>query len=617
MEKLPMELLIFLLRHRGELVSRDEIASHLWGKDVFLDVDHSINTAIRKIRRALHDDSEKPRFIETVVGKGYRFAAPVTVGDGESISNPTGDAELEPRDGTGSAGGAQTATEFPVATQSRAFPRVTVLLAGLAILALAVMGFVISYPRKNESISATGIHSLAVLPLKNVSGDPQQEYFADGITDALIDRFSHISGLRVISRNSAMRLRNTRLSVPEVARALNVDGVVEGSVAHQGSRVLVTLQLLRGATGQQVWAEDYDRELRTVPGLQDEVARTIAERIMVGLSPQQRIALAATKTVDPEAEENYLKGEYYLDQRTIDSLRKSVGFFEQAIARDPNYANPYSGLADAYALLGFRGADPATDALARAKAAAEKALALDGMLAGPHASLAFIAETHEWDWAKAEREYKRALELNPGDAEIHHLYAGYLMYVGRYEEGLAEARLARDLDPLSLPVNNALAGRLLVAGHNREALEQVRKTLELNPYYAPAHQTLGWAYLRTGKTADALREFQEAVHLSGSDDFDLMLDLGFAYATAGKLEDARKVLAEFKQLNREGRVPAGSVAILYGALGERDQAFVWLNKAYAEHDPQLTYLKVPGRRFEPLRHDPRFGQMVRRVGLPQ
>lgn len=601
LEKLPMELLIFLVERQGNLVSREEIASHLWGQDVFVDVDHSINTAIRKIRRVLHENPERPRFIETVVGKGYRFAAPVTLWSGTTPAETEREILMP-------------SSRVPKAS---VFPPLRVLLAGLAVLVLAVLAFTLSGRERAQQAPQSLIRSLAVLPLKNTSGDPGQEYFADGMTDEVIERLSHIAGLRVISHTSAMRLKNTSLSVPEIAKALNVDGIVEGSVTHQGPRVRVTLQLIRGATGEHIWSEDYDREYRTVPGLQDEVARTIAERIRIGLTPQQQFALTQVKSVAPEVEEDYLKGEHYLNQRTSDSLRKSIDCFQRAIAGDPNYAYAYSGMAGAYALMGFRGSYPARDALAKAKDAAQKALALDNTLAQPHAALAFIAETYEWDWAKAEQEYKRALELNPGDAGIHHLYAGYLMYVGRYDEGIAEARLARDLDPLSLPVNNALAGRLLVAGRNQEAKEQVRKTLELNPYYAPAHQTLGWAYLSTGNPADALREFQEAVRLSGPNDLDLLLDLGFADAIVGKTGDAHKILAEFMRLNREGHAPAGSVAILYGALGDRTNAFVWLNKAYEERDPQLTYLKVRWRRFEPLQGDPRFADLVRRVGLPE
>src|SRR5207302_3940087 len=283
----------------------------------------------------------------------------------------------------------------------------------------------------------------------------------------------------------------------------------------------------------------------------------------------------------------------------------------------PSYALSYSGLADAYALLGFRGGFPSKEALVQAKAAALKAIELDETLAEPHASLAFIAETHEWDWATAEREYKRALELNPGDARAHRWFAGYLMYVGRFEEGIAEAKRARDLDPLSLPVNNALAGRLLVAGRVDEALEQLRETLEMNSHFAPAHQTLGWAYLNMGKREEAIHEFQQALQLSGTDDTDWVLDLGFAYAAAGKRDEARRILDKLKKQHARGLVPSGSIAILYGALGELDQAFAWLEKAYEERDPELTYLKVPGRRFEPLRHDARFQQLVHRIGFPE
>jgi tetratricopeptide (TPR) repeat protein len=298
-------------------------------------------------------------------------------------------------------------------------------------------------------------------------------------------------------------------------------------------------------------------------------------------------------------------------------MNKSVGYFRQAIARDPNYALAYSGLADDYALLGFRGAYPSKDALSQAKAAALKAIELDGNLAEPHESLAFIAETHEWDWTTAEREYKRALELNPGDARAHHWYAGYLMYVGRFEEGISEARQARDLDPLSLAVNNALAGRLLVAGRQDDALAQVQKTLELNSNFAPAHQTLGWVYLNQHKSDEAIAEFQKAMQLSGTDDIDFVLDLGFAYAIAGKRDQVDEILTKIKKMHQQGLAPSGSIGILYGAMGEMNEAFAWLNKAYEEHDPELTYLKVPGRRFEPLRHDPRFQQLVQRVGFPE
>lgn len=606
LEKLPMELLILLAERRGELVSREEIAERLWGKDVFLDVDHGINTAVRKIRLVLRDDPEKPRFVETVVGKGYRFAAPVTCSNGDSAPQ----AQTLPIPAPESPGPVAPSTQERVVSV-----RLRVLLGVVAVIAVIAVALLL---KRGGAVGATQpvIKSLAVLPLKNLSGDPAQDYFADGMTEELIGRLSNIHGLSVISRTSVMRFKETRMSVPEIAKTLHVDAIVEGSVIREGDRVRVNAQLIRGASDEHIWAEQYEREYRSVLALQEEVARTIAERIKIKLTPQERLGLADARAVDPRVHESYLKGRYYFNERTEDSLNKSIAYFQEAIARDPNYALAYCGLADVYALRGFRGGLPSKDALSRAKAAALKAIELDDTLAEPHASLAFIAETHEWDWATAEREYKRALELNPGDARAHHWYAGYLMYVGRLDEGIGEAKRARDLDPLSLPVNNALAGRLLVAGRYDEALEQVKKTLELNPRFAPAHQTLGWAYLNKGKGEEAIQEFQQAVQLAGPDDMDMQLDLGFAYAATGKRDEARRILAKLKQLHERGLVPSGSVAILYGALGQLDEAFAWLEKAYAERDPELTYLKVPGRRFEPLRHDARFQQLVRRVGLP-
>jgi tetratricopeptide (TPR) repeat protein len=413
-----------------------------------------------------------------------------------------------------------------------------------------------------------------------------------------------------------MHFKNSPLSVPEIAKTLGVDAIVEGSVIREGNQIRVHAQLIRGATDEHIWAEQYQREYRSILTLQQEVAQSIAERIEVSLTPRERGRLAAAHPVAPEAHEDYLKGLYYFNQRTDGPLNRSIGYFQQAIDRDPNYALAYCGLADAYAVLGFRGGLPSKDALSRAKAAALKAIQRDDTLGEPHGSLAFIAETYEWDWATAEREYRRALELNPSDARTHHWYAGYLMYVGRFEEGISEARRARDLDPLSLPLNNALAGRLLVASRYDEAVAQVQKTLELNPNFAPAHQTLGWAYLHRGNREEAIREFREAVEFSGAHDPDLVLDLGFAYATAGNGKEARSILGKLKKLRERGLVPSSSIAILYGALGELNEAFAWLEKAYAERDPQLTYLKVPGRRFDPLRHDPRFQQLVHRIGLP-
>jgi TolB-like protein/DNA-binding winged helix-turn-helix (wHTH) protein/Flp pilus assembly protein TadD len=601
-----MELLILLLQRRGELVSREEIAACLWGKGVFLDIDHSINTAVRKIRVVLRDDPEKPRFVETVIGKGYRFAGQVTCSNGDSQSR----ARTLPLP-------AQTAPSGVLLSEKRAVPiQLRVWLVAASVLALFILAFALRHGVSAQSMKPPAIKSLAVLPLKNLSGDPTEEYFADGMTEAFIGSLSRIRDLRVISRTSVMGFKDPHMSVPEIANTLHVDAVVEGSVIREGNQVRVHAQLIRGATGEHVWTGEYEQEYRSILTLQEEVSRAVAQQIRIRLTPQEQRNLQASHSVDPQVHESYLKGRYYFNQRTVDALNKSIGYFQQAIDKDPSYALGYCGLADAYAVLGFRGGFTSKDALARAKAAALKAIELDDTLAEPHASIAFIAETYEWDWATAEREYKRALELNPSDARSHHWYAVYLMYVGRFDEGIAEANRARDLDPLSLPVNNALAGRLLVAGRVADAIKQLQKTLEIDPYFAPAYQTMGWAYLKMGKQREAVQEFQKALQLSGSDDKDLMLDLGFAYAATGNRQEAQKILSKLKMLHEQGLAPSASIAILYGSLGELDEAFAWMDKAYKERDPELTYIKVPGRRFEPLRHDPRFLELVRRMGLP-
>jgi len=594
LEGQPVAILKMLLERPGELVRREELQKELWPADTFVDFEHSLNAAVKRLRSALNDSADHPRYIETLARRGYRFIATVDSTEADSEVNPLA----------------------AIPSPTRPGPRWWISSV-VVVLALAVVGWIWFESRQRQvMVTLLRVRSLAVLPLQNLSGDSSQEYFADGMTEELIGCLAKIHGLRVISRTSAMHFKNTKLSVPEIAKTLGVDAVVEGSVIREGSQIRVHAQLIRGATDEHIWAGEYQREYGNVLALQEDIARSIAGRVEMSLKPAETSARESTQVLDPEAHENYLKGRYYFNQRTTDTLNKSIEYFRQAIARDQSYALPYCGLADAYALLGFRGGIPSKQALSQAKAAALKAIELDNTLSEPHVSLAFIAETHEWDWTTAEREYKRALQLNPDDARAHHWYAGYLTYVGRFDEGIAEEQRARELDPLSLPINNALAGRLLVAGHYDQALTQLRETLQMDSHFAPTHQTLGWAYLNKGRHHEAIQEFQQALQLSGDDDKDFLVDLGFAYAATGNRPEAQKILARLTKLNQQGLVPSGSIAILYGSLGELDKAFAWMDKAYAERDPELTYIKVPGRRFEPLRHDPRFQDLVRRMGLP-
>ena len=399
LEGQPLAILQMLLERAGELVTREELQKNLWSTDTFVDFEHSLNAAVKRLRAALNDSADQPRYVETLARRGYRFIAPLNAADGETGVAPS------------------IVTPTPVGQTASIVRGRRVWLIAIAVFALAAGGWGWRQWRHRFAVPAVPvIRSLAVLPLTNLSGDPSQEYVADGMTEELIGRLSHIHGLRVISRTSAMHFKNTQLSVPEIAKKLGVDAIVEGSVTREGSHIRVHAQLIRGATDEHIWAEEYQREYRSILGLQDDVARSIAGRIESGLTPQGRASLAPASAVGPEAYEDYLKGRYYFNQRTEDALNKSVVNFQQAIAREPNYGLAYSGLADAYALLGFRGSFPSKDALSRARAAASKAIEIDDTLAEAHASLAFIAETYEWDWATAEREYKRALELKPGDA---------------------------------------------------------------------------------------------------------------------------------------------------------------------------------------------------------
>jgi serine/threonine protein kinase len=514
-----------------------------------------------------------------------------------------------------SAAAVAVAQTKPSRKQARRLRMAIGAFAGVLSLAALLIALNVGGMR-DRLLGKTGaqhIRSLAVLPLENLSHDASQEYFADGMTEQLITDLAQISALKVISRTSVMQYKGVHKPLPQIAQELGVDAVVEGSMQRSGDRVRITAQLIDARADQHLWARSYERDLRDVLALQDEVAGAIANELKIELASQGQ-PRPASRPVDPQAYEAYLKGRYYSSKRTEKDVKESVGYFQQAIDKDPNYAPAYSGMADAYALLGYRGELPSKEALSRGKAAALKALELDDSLAEAHASLAFIAETLEWDWPTAEREYKRALELNPGYATAHNWYAGYLMYLSRFEEGITEAKRARELDPLSLAINNALGGRLLLAGRETEAVEQIQKTLEMDPNFAPAHNQLGWAYLTQGRHEEAIAEFQKGVALSGSDP-DESVDLGYAYAVAGKKDEAKRILATLKKKREHGFVSAASLGIISGALGDKDEAFAWLEKAYEVRDPQLTYLKV-GPKFTPLRSDTRYQDLLRRMGLP-
>lgn len=492
-----------------------------------------------------------------------------------------------------------------------------VLLVAALVIALYVGGW---RDRLLRQGGGPQISSLAVLPLANFSRDPEQDYFADGMTEALITDLAKTAELRVISRTSVMHYKGTQKSLPEIARELDVDAVVEGSVQRSGSRVRITAQLIRGATDQHLWAESYERDLRDILGLQDEVAHAIAEQVESKLRPQNQMRPEHHGPVKPEAYEAYLKGIYYWNKRTPESLNKSAEYFQQAIAQDPAYAPAYVGLAEFYQASGRYGVLTPKESLPNAKAAAMKALEIDSSLAEAHTALASALVT-DYDWKAAETEFRRALELNPGSARVHYYYSFlFLNPLGRHTEAISEMQRARELDPLSPLINASLGDTFFLAGQSDKAIQQCLRTLEMEPHFGGAHVYLAWAYQQKGMFEKAVTEMQEAVTNSGDSRMEAspqeVSQLARAYALAGRRTEALQVLEKLNQLSKRLYVSSYDRATVYIALGERDRALAELQHAYEERSERLPWLNVDTR-FEELHSDPRFQDLLHRLNFPQ
>jgi eukaryotic-like serine/threonine-protein kinase len=456
------------------------------------------------------------------------------------------------------------------------------------------------------------IQSVAVLPLENLSHEAEQDYFADGMTEELIMSLGKIGALRVTSRTSVMQYKGVRRPLPQIGRELNVDAIVEGTVLRSGGHVRITAQLILASTDHHLWAESYDRELKDVLALQNDVARAIANEIRIALTPQEETRLLATRPVNPEAFEAYLKGRYYWNKRTGQGIRKASDYFQQAIEKDAGYGLAYSGLADCNSGLAWHGFISPAEALPRAKAAALKAIDIDPQSGEAHASLALVLH-HQGDWAGAETEFKRALELSPRYANAHHWYGDYLSVMGRHEEALVEARRAFELDPLSPIINTWLGLRYYLARRYDEAIAQSRKTLEFDPSFAPAHLLLGQAYLLKGMHEQAISELQTAASLSGASPL-YMAQVGVAYAAAARNADALSVVDRLQKEARQSYVSPYGLAQIYAALGDKPHALKWLQIAYDEPAVWISYVNVDPI-LDPIRSDPRFQQLVHRVGL--
>jgi tetratricopeptide (TPR) repeat protein len=430
----------------------------------------------------------------------------------------------------------------------------------------------------------------------------------------LITDLAHISALRVVSRTSVVMYKRTRKPLPEIARELNVDAVVEGTVLRSGEQVRITAQLIQAPADKHLWADSYEGNLRDTLALQKQVARAIAEQIQIELTPHEQGVLKSARVVDPQAYEDYLKGRYFWNKRTADGLKKAVEYFNQAIEKDPNYAPAYSGLADTYALLGdwqYAVMTP-KEALPKAKAAAIKALELDSTLSEAHTSLAFCLDGFDWDFESAEREFRRAIELNPGYATAHHWYAWHLSLLGRYSEAITEMRKAENLDPLSLIINADLAELFLIARSYDQSIEQSRRTIEMDPGFGLAHNQLAQAYLQKHMVNEAIVELQKAIQLSDGSPI-CATNLARAYAASGRRDEAVQLMNDLKKRSNPGYSHASEIAMIYAALGDKEQAMSWLEKGYEERFNPGVLLR-PG--FDPLRSDPRFQDLLRRIGLP-
>jgi TolB-like protein/DNA-binding winged helix-turn-helix (wHTH) protein len=479
LQEQPFQVLAMLIDHHGEVVTREELQKKLWPADTFVDFDHGLNKAINKIREALSDSAASPRFVETMSRRGYRFLADVKVAEtpirGLSPGNPP-DPGTEVRDRRDPASKLVMPKRLPL------FPAWKISVFVMVLLIACLAAWKLYFSNRPPAV----IRSLAVLPLESLSNDASQDYFADGMTDELITDLGQISALRVISRTSVMTYKHARKPLPQIARELNVDAVLEGTVLRSGDQLRITAQLIEAATDKHLWAQSYDGELRNALSLQNKVAKAIADQIRINLNPQEQAALKSVRVVDAEAYESYLKGRYFWNKRTAEGLKAALNYFNQAIAKDPKYAPAYSGLADTYALLADweYGVMTPKEALPKAKAAAIKALELDSTLGEAHTSLAFCLDVFDWDLDSAGKEYQRAIELNPGYATAHQWYASHLIVLGRNDEAIAEMRKAESLDPLSLIISADLADFLVVAHAYDESIRESRKTIEMDPNFA-------------------------------------------------------------------------------------------------------------------------------------
>jgi TolB-like protein/DNA-binding winged helix-turn-helix (wHTH) protein/Tfp pilus assembly protein PilF len=615
LEKIPMELLILLATRSGCLITRQEIAEQLWGSEVFVDTEHGINTAVRKIRQVLGDDPDRPRFIQTVQGKGYRFIAATTEAretsgqaDGPSKSDatkPLQSTALSPMEPTRPV----TTVANEGTARSKRMNRSVVwigIAAGLLLMWPAVR---LAWPHfASRDARPAAIRSVAVLPLVNISGDPAQDYYAAGITDELIASLARYRSLRVISATSITQQKKAHPPLPEIARELGVDAIVEGSVLRSQDRVRVSAQLICAPTNTRIWAESYDRDLGDLASLQQDLATSIAEGVRLSPSVRERNASPMREPVNLAARDAYFRGRYYWFS---DHYKKSREFFEQAIQLDPTYAAAYGGLADSYFGGAMAGVLPPRDAMPKGEAAAKKAVKLDDFLPEAHLSLAASKLFYRWDWQGAEKECERTIELNPSLAEAHHLHSYVLGAMNRMDEAVQEEKLTMELNPFERPWAYGYA--LLRARRLDDALQEFKQRAAAQPESVNLHQFLSLTYSYMGDDQAAFEELEKSLVLQG--DHATATALERAYRRDGFRAVQNELLRRLKDKTEKEYVSPFTLAEYAANARQKEEAIRYLEEAYKQHVPQLVHMQHdPSLDF--LHSDPRYWDIVRKMGLP-
>jgi TolB-like protein/DNA-binding winged helix-turn-helix (wHTH) protein/tetratricopeptide (TPR) repeat protein len=601
LQEQPLKVLQLLLEHQGQIVTREQLRTHIWPANTFVEFDHGLYSAMSRLREALSDSSGTPRYIETVARRGYRFIAPINAGPSAvqqraavvppNIVNPP----------------------FSRRLQRSTYRLIAGLLGGAALLAF-LLGFNVRGSREwMWRHSSPPIRSMAVLPLENLSGDPQQDYFVDGMTDQLISSLSQLGGVRVISLTTAMQYKHAKKTVPEIARELNVDAVVEGSVVRSGQRVRITAELIDAARDQHTWGNTYERDFNDVLILQGEMSRAIASEILVKLTADQQTTFSRAVRVNTAAQEDYLRGRYHLSNGSGADIRKAVEYFRHAITEDPRDARSYAGLAESYLALDDYYEAP-SETMPKARAAAQTAADLDPGLAEAHMVLGGALFLHDWDWAGAEKEMRRAIELNRGSAEAHTWYAIFLAQMGREPQAISEIQQAEILDPLSAAVHAQAGWVFYLARKDKDAVAEWGKVIDLEPDFAMVHTALWAAYLQRPEFRRVLREVPEE---SITDESTVNLAaLAGSYAVAGKRYEAERALARLDTLSQTRYVCAYEMGTAHALLGNKDQAIACLRKAFQAHSACLADLKTD-RRWDGLRADPRFQELQDSLGFPK